>query len=219
MTFTKITFCILYLFAINVESVGQRPPVKYGKVDEKEAALTNYQGADAVILCDYGEYKFDGKTGVVYFEFTRHLRIKILTEAGLRYATQQIHYYDLQSASYYPYNETYTLRAQTLNVNAKGKVVESKVKARYTVITKPDENLFRRVSNIGHYFIVKILNRNDQVSVHSIYNKMFIISHSRYASSYICRYKYLHLSDILTQTTFLLRHASGEGCREDRSSW
>jgi hypothetical protein len=140
MTFTKITFCVLYLFSLTVESDGQRPPVKYGKVDEKETALTNFQGADAVILCDYGEYKFDGKTGVVYFEFTRHLRIKILTEAGLRYATQQIHYYDLQSASYYPYNETYTLRAQTLNVSAKGKVVESKVKARYTVITKPDEN-------------------------------------------------------------------------------
>lgn len=139
MAYLKIIFCVFCLFGTLV-CVGQRQPVKYGKVEEKEIALTSYQGADAVILCDYGEYKFDGKTGVVYFEYTRHLRIKILTEAGQRYATQQIQYYDLQAASYYPFNESYTLRAQTLNVNAKGKVTESKVKSKYTVVTKPGQD-------------------------------------------------------------------------------
>jgi hypothetical protein len=68
------------------------------------------------------------------------LRIKILTEAGLRYAIQQIRYYDLQTASYYPYNLDYTLRAQTLNVNSKGKVVSTKLQSRYTEKTKPDAN-------------------------------------------------------------------------------
>jgi len=139
MTLAKITFCFFYLIVFTLVSVGQRPPMKYGKVEEKEIALTNYQGADAVILCDYGEYKFNGLTGVVYFEFTHHLRIKILTEAGLRYATQQIHYYDLQSACYPPYNKSYELRAQTLNVNEKGKVVASKVKFKSKVLSKPDE--------------------------------------------------------------------------------
>jgi hypothetical protein len=139
MTFTKITFCVFFLVVCTIVSIGQRPPVKYGKVEEKETVLTYYQGADAVILCDYGEYKFDGKTKVVFFEFTRHLRIKILNEAGLRYATQQIKFYDLHTASFYPYNQTYTLRAQTLNVDAKGKIVKSKVKPKYLVITKPDE--------------------------------------------------------------------------------
>ena len=140
MTFSKITFCVFYLFVSTLLCLGQRAPVKYGKIDEKEIALTNYQGADAVILCDYGEYRFNGITGVVYFEFNRHLRIKILTEAGLRYATQQISYYDLHSASYSPYNRSNTLKAQTLNVNTKGKVVASKVKPKYTVTSKYDEN-------------------------------------------------------------------------------
>ena len=140
MSSAKIALCIFYFFIYTVLSFGQRAPVKYGKVDEKETALTSYQSADAVILCDYGEYKFNGITGEVYFQFIHHLRIKILTEAGIRYATQQIRYYDLFNASYHPYNLDYTLRAQTLNVNAKGKVIASKVKFKNTDKTKPDEN-------------------------------------------------------------------------------
>ena len=140
MTFTKITFCVFFFLFSTLVSFGQRSPVKLGKVDEKEIALTSYQGADAVILCDYGEYKFDGRTGQVYFYFVHHLRIKILTEAGLRYATQQIHYYDLSTSSFYPYNESYILKAQTLNVNIKGKVDATKVKSGNTVVTPPDYN-------------------------------------------------------------------------------
>jgi len=140
MPSTKITLFVFYLIVSTLVCFAQRPPIKYGKIDEKEIAIATCQGADAVILCDYGEYKFEGITGVVYFEFTRHLRIKILTEAGLRYATQQIYYYDLRSAYSHPYNQTYTLRAQTLNVDAKGKVVASKVKPRFNIITEPDQN-------------------------------------------------------------------------------
>lgn len=136
----KITFLVICISAFALLSFGQRPPVKYGKVEEKETSLTSYRGADAVILCDYGEYKFDAVTGVVFFEFTHHVRIKILTEAGMRYATQQVKYYDLRSAASPPYNISYTLRAQTLNVNAKGKVIESKVKSAFTEVSEPDND-------------------------------------------------------------------------------
>jgi hypothetical protein len=146
MALKKFAFTVFCCLLCVFLSFGQQPPVKYGKIDEKEIALSSYQGADAVILCDYGQYKFDGLTGQVYFYFIHHLRIKILTEAGLRYATQQIRYYDLRSASYHPYNETYTLRAQTLNVNEKGKIVASKVKPRYTVTATPDDNYNSSVS-------------------------------------------------------------------------
>jgi hypothetical protein len=134
----RIIFLAICLYAFSLSSFGQRPPVKYGKVEEKEIALASYQNADAIILCDYGEYKFDAITGVVFFEFIHHMRIKILTEAGLRYATQKIKFYDLSTAASPPYNLTYTLKAQTLNVNAKGKVTESKVKFRSTEKSKPD---------------------------------------------------------------------------------
>ena len=62
-----------------------------------------------------------------------------MTEAGLRYATQKIPYYDLRSATYYMNNRSYNLRAQTLNVDAKGKVIKTKVKPKNTFETKPDE--------------------------------------------------------------------------------
>jgi hypothetical protein len=140
MSLSKIIFCIFCFFFSTLVSVGQRKPAKYGKVEEKEIALTSYHGADAVILSDYGEYKFDGITGHLYFYFTHHVRIKILTEAGLRFATQKIQYYDLRSAMYSSGNETNTLRAQTLNVNEKGKVITSKVKPKFTVTAPPDEN-------------------------------------------------------------------------------
>ena len=140
MTFKKVSFSVFFLCVSTVLCFGQHAPVKYGKLEEKDTASGYYQGADAIILCDYGQYKFDGKTGVVYFDFTRHLRIKILTKAGLRFATQQIPYYDLHTATYYPYTRSYELRAQTLNVDAKGKVVKSKVKPNHTSVTKPDEN-------------------------------------------------------------------------------
>jgi hypothetical protein len=140
MSLSKITFCLFFFFVSTLICVGQRRPAKYGKVDEKEMNLTSYQGADAVILSDYGEYKFDGISGSVYFYFTHHLRIKILTEAGLRYATQKINYYDLRSAMYTTGREGNNLRAQTLNVNKKGKVITSKVKPKFTIYAPPDEN-------------------------------------------------------------------------------
>ncbi len=140
MTFKKIIFCVFYLLVCALICVGQHPHRKYGKLEEKETALRYFEGADAVILCDYGQYMFDEKFGTVYFNFTRHLRIKILTEAGLRYATQQIQYYDLQAGSFFLYSQSYTLRAQTLNVNIKGKLVKSKVKFKNRVVKKPDEN-------------------------------------------------------------------------------
>ena len=136
----KITSCFFTLFISTILCIGQQAPVKYGKVTERDSTLKYYPGSDAIILCDYGEYCFDGKTGAVYFDFTRHLRIKILTEAGLRYAKQQIPFYDLNTATFYPNNRSYTFRAQTLNVDSKGKIVKSKVKSKHTDEAKPDEN-------------------------------------------------------------------------------
>jgi len=147
MTFRATIFCVFCLVSATVICAGQLPPLRYGRLHEKDTALTSYEGADAVILCDYGQYMFSNeKFGTVYFHYTRHLRIKILTEAGMRYATQQIPFYDLQSASYSIYSQSYSLRAQTLNVNAKGKIVESKVKFRNIDVTEPDEYFNARLT-------------------------------------------------------------------------
>jgi hypothetical protein len=139
MKFRTITIGFFFFIAGTICIFGQRMPMKYGKIEGKDTALKSYQGADAVILCDYGQYNFDGTIGVVYLNYTRHVRIKILNEAGLRFATQKIPFYDLRAATYYPNNRSYILKAETLNVGPKGKIVKSKIKPKHTIETKPDE--------------------------------------------------------------------------------
>lgn len=135
----KTIMPFFFLLLIPVYSLGQPAPAKYGKIGEKDKNLTEYNGADAVILVDYGQYYLDARYGKVYFNFQRLLRIKILTEQGLKYAQQQIAYYDLHKATEAPFTRPYELRAQTLNIDAKGKIIKSKVKTRNIVETPADD--------------------------------------------------------------------------------
>lgn len=123
--------CFLSFCVYSVDA--QKPPLKYGKLDESEIILTEYQNYDAVVLCDYGIYSFNAQIGPLYFYYTRHLRIKILTEEGLKYAKQSIGFYDLKMAEYFKNNRVYELQAQTLNVNNSNKIVKSKVKSKHCI--------------------------------------------------------------------------------------
>jgi hypothetical protein len=122
---------LFFLFISVYSAQAQKSPVKFGKLNESEITLTEYQNYDAVVLCDYGTYSFNAQLGPLYFYYSRHLRIKILTEEGLKYAQQAIRYYDLKKAEYFKNNRVYELRAQTLNVNSSNKIVKSKVKPKH----------------------------------------------------------------------------------------
>lgn len=143
----KIRF-VIFLIAIflAIEVFSQKEPIKYGKTDSLVIQLSAYDGADAVILCDYGCYTFDGKTGRVYLYFKRHVRIKILTEAGLKYAEQSIQYYDLKSATYYPNSKVAELRAQTLNAGTNGRIARSKLSPKSILYSKTDAQFMQTLS-------------------------------------------------------------------------
>lgn len=126
----KTYYFIAALLLLLQNGYSQKAPMKYGKPSETEIKLTEFQNADAVILCDFGEYYLDGKVGPVYFYFKRHLRIKILTENGLKYATQTVPYYDLTKATFYQNSTGYELRAQTLNIDENGKIIKSRLKPK-----------------------------------------------------------------------------------------
>lgn len=123
-----ITFAFLLIVGF---SFAQKDPVKYGKFTDDEIKLQEYQGYDAVILADYGTYSFDAHAGKLYFYHSRHLRIKILNESGLKYACQNVLFYNLKMADYFNSNLTYELKAQTINFDQKGKISKSKVKTKY----------------------------------------------------------------------------------------
>jgi hypothetical protein len=67
-----------------------KPPMKWGEVPRADLEMKKFpddSNAAAVILGDFGEIYFDG-----FFEmvFTRHRRIKILSEAGYKWASSTV---------------------------------------------------------------------------------------------------------------------------------
>lgn len=128
----------LILFLI-LPCFSQKVPVKFGRISQEEIELSSYENADAVILCDYGTIQLDGKTGNLYLYRFRHLRIKILTEEGLKYARQSIPFYDLKAADRYEPNPVYELKAQTINISRDGKIIKSRLKGKNEQVGEADK--------------------------------------------------------------------------------
>jgi hypothetical protein len=94
-------------------------PVKWGKISTSEFSIVpagSDANASAIVLCDYSDIEITNRTF-----YTRHTRIKILNEDGLKYATVEIPY-RLKNR----HDVFYDLKAQTL-VLVNGRVVEHKV--------------------------------------------------------------------------------------------
>lgn len=150
----KARVILIILFLTSLSGLSQNPPIRYGKLDDEIFNIAEYQGADAVILCDYGEYYLNGRLGQFFYYYKRHLRIKILTEEGLKYATQSIPYYDLKKATVFEQSTTYELRAQTLNAGKNGKTEKTKLK--YKDISKSPTNSDYNTEITLHFQNVKV---------------------------------------------------------------
>lgn len=111
---TIMAISAAYTFAFD----GQ-PPIKYGNILKEDIEMTTYKpdpSAPAVVLCDYGTVQVGPRT-----EYTRIVRIKILSEEGLKYARVEVPY-----RFYNRYDDVQGLVGQTFNMNDKGKLVKSK---------------------------------------------------------------------------------------------
>jgi hypothetical protein len=94
-----------------------KPPMKWGEVPRADLEMKEFPDdtdAAAVILGDFGEIYFDG-----FFEmvFTRHRRIKILSEAGYEWASHTIEYLAKQRQQ-----QVTDLEGQTIKLAAGGSV-------------------------------------------------------------------------------------------------
>lgn len=78
-------------------SAAQTPaPMTFGKVDLKDLEMKSYAkdtSAEAVVLCDYGEYSYYFGKDMPKVYYRRHIRIKILKKGGFEYASQKIPFY------------------------------------------------------------------------------------------------------------------------------
>ena len=97
--FTPIlaTFFLFILFQINhgFSQAGDQN-LKFGRIPQEDLEMSVYaldSSAEAVVLDDVGEMFFFSKGDDIAYKFNRHVRIKILTEAGYDQAEQQIDFY------------------------------------------------------------------------------------------------------------------------------
>lgn len=94
----KKTALLFFVFFLGASMLyASKDPIKYGKVSIEELAMTSYEKdttAVAVYLCDFGisNIEFNTVSGQFQFTFTRTLRIKILKDEGLEYATLEVGY-------------------------------------------------------------------------------------------------------------------------------
>lgn len=95
----KLLFTSLMSVMITFFSFGQLPrPMTFGKVDLADLQMKTYAkdtSAVAVVLCDYGEYFYNFIDGgsIPKVVYRRHIRIKILKQAGFNFANRRIAYY------------------------------------------------------------------------------------------------------------------------------
>jgi len=85
-------FCFLSL--INLV-IAQKPPIKWGKVDEADLAMTNYPGdpeAEAAVLANFATIDFNFEGGTTYL-LNHHVRIKIFKESAFDRGDINIRYY------------------------------------------------------------------------------------------------------------------------------
>ena len=83
----KRSFFSVLCFSTVLTVFAQKAPMKFGKIDIEDLKMNVYENdtsAEAVVLCDYGE--FDSKK----FEFSRHCRIKILKKSGVHEANIRV---------------------------------------------------------------------------------------------------------------------------------
>lgn len=124
-----LPFLLVLLAAAPAHLLAQPAPVRWGKVTPEEIKLTHCafdSAAGAVVLADYGQIKM----GYTQIFIERHRRIKILNRQGLEQANVSIPYYIKDNLE-----RITTLRAQTLNVDAGGKMTVTEVagKQMFTV--------------------------------------------------------------------------------------
>jgi len=86
----KLRLVYLFLIIISCSAYAQNAPIEWGEIPKADLEMKTFpqdSNASAVILCDYGESKFDNDLNLVFY---RHLRVKILSEKGFDWATQSV---------------------------------------------------------------------------------------------------------------------------------
>ena len=108
------TNLILIISLISQLASGQKFSQEFGKIGRETIELTEHpsdKDAEAVVMFDLGSSNFLQEDGAFVVVFERTTRIKILSEAGIKWAEVEIPYYQEGGI----YEEVYDVEANTYN--------------------------------------------------------------------------------------------------------
>ncbi len=138
----RIVFASVFMMVLTSYgfSYVDKPPIRWGKITKTEFEISSFQGdtsAGAVILCDFEDIKITNRTF-----YTRHVRIKIINENGLKYANIEIPYMDWNK-----HDDIIELKAQAYNL-VNGKIEKYKSKPRDISDIKVDNKWRKKIITI-----------------------------------------------------------------------
>ena len=121
-------FTLSVLLLLPFLMIAQKPPIKFGKIDEKNLKQTEFEidkEADAVVIADYGRshFVYNDSKNTWQIKFTRHKRVKILSKEGYEQANVSINYYSPETGGE---EKISSLKAATYNLE-NGKIVKHKL--------------------------------------------------------------------------------------------
>jgi len=130
----KIQLVITLIIMSCISSIGQKFSKKFGHVQEEELLMKQYskdKGAEAIVLYDKAKSYFFRMENTFDVVFERKTRIKILTEAGTKWAEIEIPFYQEGKI----YERIYDVKAYTYNLE-NGEIVKKKLDLSNTYTEK-----------------------------------------------------------------------------------
>ncbi|MEA5459360.1 DUF3857 domain-containing protein [Arcicella sp. LKC2W] len=122
----KLLLSLLILITFSANLFAQKPPpIEYGNIPLEDLQMKTYtkdSSAEAVILCDYGEYFYTFTDNYPTVNYRRHVRIKILKKSGFNQANIKIGY--RVGRENYQNEIIRTIKATTYNLKSDGSIVK-----------------------------------------------------------------------------------------------
>ncbi len=120
---------------ISTPAFSQDAPITWGDIPRPDLEMKSYapdSNASAVILCDYGESHYNDLLNI---EYTRHLRVKILTPKGYTFGTQTVRLYTNNRIE-----TLHDVEGITYSLDERGNVVKAELQQKDIFREKIDEN-------------------------------------------------------------------------------
>ncbi len=118
----NVSIIISSSFVFSLYAQEAPPPITWGEIPRENLEMKTFPSdtnASAVILCDYGESKFNNDFNIV---FNRHQRVKILSTKGYDWGTYSIVLYTVSNAE-----KIRDVKGTTYWLNEKGEVEKSEL--------------------------------------------------------------------------------------------